>query len=355
VQPADGQSVLPLPSPNPAQPPLVQPFTDALALSDPNTALLQQIRERVIRLGFVPPLLVLVVGLLVSLGAGDNQRTELIFFGVLLGLLLALMGWRLWFYWPQHRRGYALFSRYRWQAVPAVLIANTPCLRRMNWYGKQALLRTGTLWICGPDEQGRALIRIAGSTAEAVADVTDAAPTGAPPVLVRPSSPRPADDPALIRLRRATNRTSLITAAILVLLDGLGVGALTNASYNDVSPVLTGWLCGATVALVFLARGWFVAQRGHRQSVAAAQWQPVQVSLDTWEAPTNVSVRNGSGRIILPNGWHGYVEFPRLRLDFAANLRATGVLWVAGDAVPGRTVPIGVPGFPLRGVVKIQA
>ena len=372
MPPADGQSGAPLPAPNPAQPPLVLPLTTGPAIEDPNTALLQQARARLVRVGFAPLFSVLVLTGFLASQVLQHQpvhlAVDLVVGGILVAFLLVLLIVRLWLHVPPQRRGKELLPRYPWRGVPVTVLANNPCLvrvaldgreltlrlRRLNWLGKQVLLRTGVLWICGPDERGRALVRIAGSVGEALAEVTVAAPSGPPPVLAQPSGPRPADDPALSWIRRATNRNVVIYTAILVLLEGLTVGALSRADYTDIDPIVIGGVTGVTMALVLVIWGWWLGNSQYRRLAAAPYWQPIQVSLDTWNADINVSVRNGSGRIILPNGWRGYVEFPRLPLDFAANLRATGVLWVAGDPVPGQTVPIGLPGYPLRGVVKIK-
>jgi hypothetical protein len=269
---------------------------------------------------------------------------------------------------PQQRRGKALLSRYGWRGAPATLLADKPCLarvgldgaevtlrlRRMNWIGKQALLRTGTLWVCGPDERGRALVRVAGSVGQALADVTDLVPSGVPPVLARPTGPRPADDPALIWARHAYHRGMVIIIGVLVLLTGVCVGFLTRFDFGRADSGTVGGLVAVPVMLLLIGWSYLVGLRALRRYADAPCWLPVQVSLDTWDTPATMAVRTGTGRLILPNGWHGYADFPRLPLDLAANLRATGVLWLAGEPTPGTTVPIGLPGYPLRAVVKIR-
>ena len=368
MSPAEDQSVTPLPVLDPAQPPLVLPLTSGRAIDDPNTALLQDVRRAVLRRSLASLITLAILGALLGLVVADHQIVGAVGLGIVVALLLGLLAFAQWLHQPQLRRGKALLSRYPWRAAPARLLADKPCLaritldegdltlrlRRLNRIGEQTLLRTGTLWICGPDERGRALVRVAGSAGQALADVTDATPTGLPPAPIRPSGPRPGDDPALIWARRTSNRTMLIIVAVCVLLDGLAIGYLTKTGFDYPNAHTIGLAVGLTLLVVLMCRGWFSTARQFRRYDAAPYWQPVQVSLDTWDAASNVAVRTGTGRIILPNGWRGYVEFPRLQLDLAANLRATGVLWVAGDAVPGQTVPIGLPGFPLRGVVKIQ-
>ena len=368
MSPADDQSVTPLPVLDPAQPPLVLPLTSGRAIDDPNTALLHEIRRVVLRrsLGALLPLAI-IAGFL-ALAIADHQAVGVGVVGAIFVLLAALLSVPQWLHQPQLRRGKALLSRYPWRPAPARLLAAKPCLaritlddreltlrlRRLNRIGEQSLLRTGTLWICGPDERGRALVRVAGSIGQALADVTDAIPSGLPPALIRPSSPRPGDDPALIWARRTSNRTMLIIVAVCVLLDGLTIGYLTKTGFDYPNARTIGFAVGLTLMVLLMCRAWVTTARQFKRYDAAPYWQAVPVSLDTWDAATNVAVRTGTGRIILPDGWRGYVEFPRLQLDLAANLRATGVLWVAGDAVPGQTVPIGLPGFPLRAIVKIK-
>lgn len=363
--PADGQSVTAVPAPDPAQPPLLLPQTDGLAIDDPDTALLQQIRVRFLngRLGSL-----ILTAAMIAFAVVNRQLVFTVSAG--LGVILALPStvYLLWLYEPQRRRGKAVLSRYPWRVARATLVADKPCLvrialadgeltlrvRRLNWAAKQRLLRTGTLWICGPDEHGRALVRGAGSVGEAVAQVTNAAPKGVPPVLAHPSGPRPADDPALIWYERGYRRGLLIIVAILVLFGGIGAGMLTRSDDDELRRNLIGALVLIALALILIAYSAVARYSQVRRFAAATHWQAVPVSLDTWEAGRSLGVRTGTGRIILPGGWRCYVEFPRLTLDLAANLRATGVLWLAGDAAPGQTVPIGLPGYTLRGVVKMQ-
>jgi hypothetical protein len=341
------------------------PHTDGLAVYDPDTALLEQIRTRLLSGRLVS---LLIVGAFVAYAILSPQITASVLAGFMVLLALPNSVYLLWLHEPQRRRGKALFQRYAWRGVPATLIADKPCLvrivldeqeltlrlRRMNWMSKQRLLRTGTLWICGPDERGRALVRGAGSAGEALADVTTKAPKGVPPILVHPSGPRPADDPALIWYERGYRRGLLIVMAILVLLGGVGAGLLSRSSDENLTRNLIAALAPVVTVFILVTYSAIVRYRQFRRFAAATHWQAVPVSLDTWTG-SNLGVRTGTGRIILPGGWRCYVEFPRLPLDLAANLRTTGVLWLAGDAAPGQTVPIGLPGYPLRGVVKIKS
>lgn len=368
MHPAAGQPAAPAPSP--AQPPLVLPFTNGPAGDDPNTALLQRFRTSVLRRMGV------LIGCLVLFGAidyvslADSMVPSEIFVWFLTVLLLLAVGFALWLHLPQQRRGKTLLGRYGWRGVPATVLADKPCLvrividdteltlrlTRLNLIGKQSLLRTGTLWICGPDEQGRALVRVAGSVGQALAEVTNTRPTGVPPVPQRPVSPRPGDDPGLLWARHAFHRSMLISLVVVVLLGGINVGVLSRTGLGDLgrNEGALAQLVGVTVMLIAIAWGYVAGLRQFRRYDAAPYWVPVQVSLDTWDGPPNMAVRTGSGRVILANGWRGYADFPRLSLDLAANLRGTGVLWLAGDPMPGATVPIGLPGFPLRGTVKLR-
>ena len=367
MQPVAGQPAA-LVSPQPA---LVLPAPYARAIDDPNTALLEQIRLRSLRRGYVPALALVILGGAAYLDATAHDLPGLVYLGILIALVLtsAVLNW--WTHLPQRRRGKLLLGRYGWRPVPARILADRPCLvrvalegaepvlrvRRLNWIGKQVVLRTGELWICGPDERGRALVRVAGSVGQGIADVTDARPGGAPPVPVHPGGPRPGEDPGLIRSQRYYHRAMVITVAIMVLLIGIGVGFLSQYGVADVGaldPVLVGWLFLGPVLLVLILWGYARTSKSMRRAAQAPYWQPVQVSLDTWDEPAFAAVRTGTGRVILPGGWRAYADFPRLSLDLAANLRATGVLWMIGDPVPGTLVPIGLPGYPLRGYVKIR-
>jgi hypothetical protein len=357
--------------PSPAQPPLVLPDPYGRAIDDPNTALLQRFRTRLLRrliLSVVCLLFVIALDVFAVIAGVVADAALLVALTIGLG---ALVGSALALHVPQQRLGKALLGRYGWRAVPANLVADKPCLARIgldgteltlrltrfNRLGQQVLLRTGTLWICGPDEQGRALVRVAGSVGQALARVTDAQPTGVPPVPRSPSSPRPADDPGLIWARHVFHRSMLIILAVLVLLAGIEIGLVSRTGIGNLGTLGTeafGQLLGTPVILIVIVWGYLVGLRQFRRFAAAPYWLPVPVSLDTWDNPANMVVRTGAGRLILPGGRPAYADFPRLPLDLAANLRATGVLWLAGDPQPGATVPIGLPGYPLRGVVKIR-
>jgi hypothetical protein len=368
VEPATGQVTGQQPSPT--QPPLVLPQQYGRAIDDPNTALLEQIRTRLIRRQFVPVGLLLLLGALDYLSFSEGDFTEPVFLGIVIVVLLASLTANCWLYLPLQRRGKALLSRFGWRPVPVTILSDKPCqvrvtlegtevtlrLRRFYWVAKQAMLRTGTLWICGPDERGRALARVAGSVGSGMADVIEAVPTGTPPVLARPSTPRPGDDPALSYHRRVYNRVMLTQIAVLVLLVGAGVGIVTRAqgSLDNTSPAVFGGAAALLVALSVAALGYAKGRKMFQQVADAPYWQPVPVSLDVWDEPANRSLRTGAGRVILPNGYHAYVDFPRLSFDLAANMRATGVLWLAGYGAPGETVPIGLPGYALRGVAKFR-
>jgi hypothetical protein len=369
VEPAAGQVTGQQPSP--ARPPLVLPQEYGRAIDDPNTALLEQIRARLIRRQFRPVVLLLVLGAIEYLSFSEGDLTEPVFLSIVILVLLASLATTCWLYLPLQRRGKALLSRFGWRPVPVTLLSDKPCqvritlegtemtlrLRRFYWVAKQALLRTGTLWICGPDERGRALVRVAGSIGSGMADVIEATPRGTPPVLARPSTPRPGDDPALRWQRRVYHRVMLGQLALLLLIIGIGVGIVSRAepgSLGYASPAVYGGAAALLVGLVLAALGYARGSKMLRQLADAPYWQPVPVSLDVWDEPANTSFRTGAGRVILPNGYHAYVDFPRLSFDLAANMRATGVLWLAGDGVPGETVPIGLPGYPLRGIAKFR-
>jgi hypothetical protein len=348
----------------------VLPYTDGRAIDDPNTALLLRFRTSILRRMIVLIGCLAVFGAIDYVSVADSLVPGEIFIWFMTVVLLVLVVFALWLHLPQQRRGKALLSRYGWRGVPATLLADKPCLvrialgdtaltlrlTRLNWIAKQALLRTGTLWICGPDEQGQALVRVAGSVGQALADVTNAAPTGAPPVPQRPNSQRPADDPGLAWARRAFHRSMLIILGVVVLLAGINIGILSRSGFGTLgtNAGAFGQVIAAPIMLIVLAWGYVAGFRQFRRYAAAPYWVPVQVSLDSWDGPPNMAVRTGAGRVILPNGWRCYADFPRLPLDLAANLRGTGVLWLAGDPVPGATLPIGLPGYAVRGTVKLR-
>ncbi len=369
MEPATGQVTAQQPSP--ALPPLVLPQQYGRAIDDPNTALLARVLARSVGRQSLLLVVLLLLGVLGYVRVGQGGVAEGAFLWVIGAMLFGSLGISAWLQVPQWWRGRVLLSRFGWHPVPAMILSDKPCLvrvtlegtevtlrlRRFYWLAKQIVLRTGTMWICGPDERGRGLVRLAGSVGNALATVTEAAPVGTPPTLVRPATPRPGDDPALGRNRRTYHRAMVTYLAVMVLIAGFGIGLLSQNGFAHLGGADTGVVVGSVffaLAVILVFQGYLKGRKAFQELMDAPYWQPVPVSLDSWDEPANAALRTGAGRVILPNGWHGYVDFPRLSLDLAANLRATGVLWLAGDAAPGATVPIGLPGYPLRGVAKFR-
>lgn len=370
MEPAAGQVTAQQPSPT--APPLLLPQQHGRAIDDPNTALLERVRARLIRRQVVLLVILLFVAGIGYLRAIEGDVTEAVFLWLIDTLLVVSIGISSWLYVPLWWRGKALASRYGWRPVPVTILSDKPCLvratvdgtevtlrlRRFYWLARQLLLRTGTVWICGPDDRGRCLARLAGSVGNGLADVTEAAPSGTPPVLVQPASPRPGDDPALSRSRRAYNRVMVTYLAVLLLIVGVSVGMLSRTGFGSLGSADSAVLVGSVffvLAVILTIQGYLKGRKAFQQLADAPYWQPVPVSLDYWDEPAKAAVRTGAGRVILPGGVPAYVDFPRLTLDLAANMRATGVLWLAGDPAPGATVPIGLPGFALRGSARFRS
>jgi hypothetical protein len=59
------------------------------------------------------------------------------------------------------------------------------------------------------------------------------------------------------------------------------------------------------------------------------------------------------GRAMLADGREVAFRMPKVDVSLAANVAATGQLWIAGQPRLGKTLKAGVPGYPLLGRVRL--
>ncbi|WP_433273676.1 hypothetical protein ACQPZF_19695 [Actinosynnema sp. CS-041913] len=202
------------------------------------------------------------------------------------------------------------------------------------------------VFLCGPDGDGRAVVRVAGlCRMESVrVDRRDARPREREPHLVG----RPLDDPAVVRAFRGFG---LGARAWLWCAGAAGLGAVIAAL--SLWPLSVAGLAvgGLLVVLAVLAlptavhvgRWYGEAAAGLR---SAAAWTPVPVTLFPWEPNQEVT-----GLAQLPGGM-ALVQFPLPHLDVIANIADTGTMWMAGGTTG--VVAIGVPRVPALTFAMVQ-
>jgi len=184
------------------------------------------------------------------------------------------------------------------------------------------------------------------------ARIHDAPPAGA--VTLQPTawSASPSLDPVLTAHRRSMARELWTGAGFLLIVAGLSAWVRLDFPAGDrltgfVVVVFTGF---AVVALLAAAAA-VTRSLGYRRPLAADHWTELRAVPD---GPVRMG-RQGSARLsglaMLADG--SIVGFRMHQADpsMAANIAATGRLWIAGVPRPGHPAKTGVPGYPVLGTV----
>ena len=190
------------------------------------------------------------------------------------------------------------------------------------------------VFVCGPDAEGRAMVRAAGHAAMRPA-VVDQGEYRAEERVERPLG-RPADDPAVQEVLAAT--WIVTTVGVMTLLSVVVTGVLVALSVSPLAP--TGLVTAALVATSLLDLPMILQsvrrQRDAQRSVAGSeQWTPVPIRLFP-ERPGH----HLAGIADLPDG-PALVRFPNPTLDVIANIADTKVMWIAGTHE--NVLAVGVP------------
>ncbi|MEU5265114.1 hypothetical protein [Amycolatopsis sp. NPDC021455] len=174
--------------------------------------------------------------------------------------------------------------------------------------------------------------------------IHDAPPPGAVPVPEPAGSGSPRLDPVLTAHRRQIARDRRATAAFLLVLAGFAAWVALGF------PVVAwaAWTFGAGALLGALAA--VLRSFAHDRPLPADHWTELRAVLD---GPVRMS-RRGSARLsgltMLADGRVVPFRLPKADPSMAANIAATGRLWIAGAPTPG-AAKTGVPGYPVLGTV----
>ncbi|MGW3998047.1 hypothetical protein ACWEF6_31540 [Amycolatopsis sp. NPDC004772] len=169
-------------------------------------------------------------------------------------------------------------------------------------------------------------------------------PPGAVPVPEPAGSRSPRLDPVLAAHRRQLARDLRTTAAFLLVLAGFAVWVALDF------PVV-GWLawpCGAGALLGALAAVWRAIT--YRRPLPADHWTELRAVLDGPVRMTRHGAARLSGLTMLADGRVVRFRLPKVDPSMAANIAATGRLWIAGAPHPG-AAKTGLPGYPVLGTV----
>ncbi|GAB2836650.1 hypothetical protein [Lentzea nigeriaca] len=214
---------------------------------------------------------------------------------------------------------------------------------------RDVLRHRGEVFVCGPDEKGKAVIRIAG-LAE-MENVTVARP--AEFVDREPEEPheigRPLDDPAV---RKAFSGLVAGTRATLGTTIPAGIGAvIVLMSLWPIAPA--GLVVGGVVVVLSLLMlpSLIELSRWYRDAVkamhAARRWIPVPITLFPWQPGALVA-----GLATMEGGRLALVQFVDPNLHVIANIADTGTMWIAG--VHEDVIAVGVPRLPVLTIAAIQ-
>ncbi|MET9226109.1 hypothetical protein [Lentzea sp. NPDC003310] len=193
------------------------------------------------------------------------------------------------------------------------------------------------VFVLGPDEEGRGLVRAAGSTSMWAATVDEG--EYRPAERVERAFGRPADDGRVrgdAGLMRSMGyyviAVAVVTLAVVAVLVSLSLSPLAPAGLVAAAVVAPSLL---TVPATLEA---FRLNREQAEVVAqAGEWTRVPVALFPWQRGHHVA-----GIAELPDG-PALVRFPRPHYNLIANIAATGEMWVAGER--GDRLTVGLPGI----------
>ena len=208
------------------------------------------------------------------------------------------------------------------------------------------VLHRQEVFVCGPDADGRAVVRVAGFAKMANAKV-DAGEYPAREPEERPLG-RPLDDPATAKacggLRWGVRSWlwSAVPAGLGGLVVALSLFPLAPAGLVVGGLVLVAGLLGVPTA-VEISRWYRDAVRAVENS---AQWTPVPITLFPWQPNQHVA-----GLAEMPGGL-ALVQFVIPDLHVVANIADTGVMWIAGTH--GDVIAVGVPRVPVLTFAAVQ-
>ncbi|SEB42329.1 hypothetical protein SAMN04489727_1617 [Amycolatopsis tolypomycina] len=198
------------------------------------------------------------------------------------------------------------------------------------------------VWLLGRGP--KVFVGFAGVVRVRRAGIHDTPPPGALPVPQPAGSGSPRLDPVLTAHRRQLARDLRATAAFLLLLSGFAVWVGLDV------PVVrwVAWTFGAGALLGALAA--VLRSVACDRPLPADHWTELRAVLD---GPVRMG-RRGSARLsgltMLADGRVIPFRLPKVDPSMAANIAATGRLWIAGAPAPG-AVQTGVPGYPVLGTV----
>ncbi|RSM37801.1 hypothetical protein DMA12_35495 [Amycolatopsis balhimycina DSM 5908] len=205
------------------------------------------------------------------------------------------------------------------------------------------------LWVLGGGR--RVFVRLPGAMWLRAGRIEDAplpGATSAELVSRHPTPPR--HDPVLAANRAFRIRRTVLSGVVFLVLGGAGLAFVANTRvdpYAVVDPAAVGGVAGGSGVLVLLGLLMLVGVLRLRP-ITEDVWVELRVALDTQFVPRTRGVARLTGWALHPDG-----RQTRFRLvadvSLAANVAATGQLWLQGYPRPGKPAKAGLPGYPYGG------
>jgi hypothetical protein len=212
------------------------------------------------------------------------------------------------------------------------------------------------LWVLGGGR--RVFVRLPGAMWLRAGRIEDAplpGATPADPVSRHPTPPR--RDPVLAAHQAFQARRAVVCGVPFLALGGAGLAVVPNLgvdAYVVADPAAVGGIAGGSAVLVVLGLLMVAGFLRVRRPITADVWVELRVALDTPFEPRSRGVARLTGWALHPDG-----RQTRFRLvadiSLAANVAATGRLWLQGHPRPGKPAKAGVPGYPCGGSFRLVA
>jgi hypothetical protein len=242
---------------------------------------------------------------------------------------------------------------------------------RLRTYGldrvdeKVVMARTRRIWLVGPDARGKYLYCFAGLCIPPLyAWVVDEQPPEDSEIMVEQAAPallaNAADDVVatwgLQWERRALRVVLLVAGSTLIgflVLSGVLLSTGAERAIESIAALgILLVLVGPVHAAVRIPR-WLCLFARITRLRSAGPWTSVPVTLHDPVGRTQRRLRTYCGVATMPDGRTVPVGV-RALVPMAANIAATGLLWIVGEPTPGRAFAVGLPGYPHTGIGRFE-
>jgi hypothetical protein len=201
---------------------------------------------------------------------------------------------------------------------------------------RQVVARTGAVWLAGPDANGAVVLFI------------DALPVPVYGQSLTDVPERMAPEAPVVDLPLSFARR---LAAIQWIPVGVFLAVLAAFSYDIVDNTFREVYGAFLVVLLILSLARILPILKLPSLVKAGPWQSYQATMHIWRGDPRLTGDLGV-TITYPDGGIQPVTVRHASAELVANIADTGLLWVAGTPAPGRTLAVGLPGYPIAAPAK---